>query len=204
MVEILGYLASFIVVISLSMSNVVRLRIVGLIGSVLFLIYGLLVGAIPVAITNGVIIVLHVYYLWQAYTREVGFELLEVRADSLYLQKFLDFHRTTIDKTQPQFSFDVTADHLVFFILRDMLPTALFIGRPGANGDLAVELDFVIPEFRDLKAARFLFHLEPDKLGAHGVRSISTRGETDLHRSYLQKIGFENLGEDRYQLVLAN
>ena len=61
MIEILGYVASLTVVVSLAMSSVLRLRMIGLVGSTLFAVYALAVGAIPVAIANVVIIGLHGY-----------------------------------------------------------------------------------------------------------------------------------------------
>ncbi|NQV06152.1 YgjV family protein, partial [bacterium] len=50
--EILGYAASALVVLSLAMRSILRLRIIGLVGSVAFMVYGILIGSYPVAITN--------------------------------------------------------------------------------------------------------------------------------------------------------
>ena len=63
--ELLGYSASVLVAISLMMQSVVKLRTINLIGAVLFTIYGLLIGAFPVAFLNGFIAVVNVYYLHQ-------------------------------------------------------------------------------------------------------------------------------------------
>ena len=104
MIEVLGYVASLTVVISLSMSSVLRLRMIGLVGSILFCIYALLVGAYPVAATNAVIIGLHGFRLWQWWTDEEYFSLLEVQPDSVYLNEFLEFHADEIAHFQPEFA----------------------------------------------------------------------------------------------------
>ena len=63
--EFLGYTASAFVVASLAMSSVLKLRILSLIGSTTFLMYGLLIDSIPVAITNGVIMVINLVFLYR-------------------------------------------------------------------------------------------------------------------------------------------
>ena len=62
-VELVGYLASALVVASLAMTSVVRLRIVSLIGSVVFVAYGLMLGSIPIVITNAAVAGLNVWFL---------------------------------------------------------------------------------------------------------------------------------------------
>lgn len=66
-VEIVGYTASVLVAISIMMKSIVKLRIVNLIGSLVFGTYGVLIGAIPVAFVNYFISVVNIYYLVKMY-----------------------------------------------------------------------------------------------------------------------------------------
>ena len=50
--ELVGYVASALVVASLAMTSVVRLRTISLAGSVTFVVYGVLIGSVPIIITN--------------------------------------------------------------------------------------------------------------------------------------------------------
>jgi hypothetical protein len=61
--EWVGYLASLSVLISFAMSNLRKLRWVNALGSLLFIIYGVLLPSIPVVITNTAILFIHLYYL---------------------------------------------------------------------------------------------------------------------------------------------
>ncbi len=201
MVELLGYLASAILIFSLTRRSVVWLRIIGLVGATLFAIYGLLVGAVPVAITNGVIICIHSYFLWQAYRYEEFFSLLEVQPSSPYLGQFLDFHHAEIARFQPDFDFVLTDEDIPFLVLRDMVPAGVFIGREMATGVVAVRLDYVTPQYRDLKSARFLFR-RPGPLAEHGITAVTASAVTDAHRRYLTRLGFEPTGTGTYRLVL--
>ncbi len=62
--EIVGYLASLVVLLSFLMKDVKRLRMVNIIGCSLFLAYGILLGfSIPIIVTNAAIVVINVVYL---------------------------------------------------------------------------------------------------------------------------------------------
>ncbi|HSQ88123.1 YgjV family protein [Romboutsia sp.] len=64
-IEWVGYAASISVAISLTMTNIVRLRIINSIGCLLFVIYGLYLGAYPVALANGIIVLINIYNLYK-------------------------------------------------------------------------------------------------------------------------------------------
>ena len=61
-IELIGYAASIMVAISLMMRSLKRLRVINLVGCVLFVGYGLSVGAYPVVAVNGFIAIVNVYY----------------------------------------------------------------------------------------------------------------------------------------------
>ncbi len=61
--DILGYLASAFVVVSLLTSNIKHLRYLNMIGCILFVIYGVLISAYPVAIMNAIAFLINIYHL---------------------------------------------------------------------------------------------------------------------------------------------
>lgn len=62
--EIIGYLASAILLLSFTRKDVTTLRIINSIGCILFVVYGLMLGSIPVVVTNVAIVGINVYYLY--------------------------------------------------------------------------------------------------------------------------------------------
>ncbi len=58
-----GYIASAIILVSYLMKNVTKLRIIGTVGCIFFVIYGSLIPSWPIVITNGVIVIINLYYL---------------------------------------------------------------------------------------------------------------------------------------------
>lgn len=66
-IEYVGYCASILIAISLTMTSIIQLRIINSIGCLLFVIYGIKVEAYPVAIANAVIIVINIYNLYKLF-----------------------------------------------------------------------------------------------------------------------------------------
>jgi uncharacterized protein with PQ loop repeat len=61
--DYIGYIASGFVLLSFLMRKMIFLRIVNTIGCVFFIVYGILLGSIPVVVTNAAIVLINIYYL---------------------------------------------------------------------------------------------------------------------------------------------
>lgn len=64
-IELLGYIATFFVAASFLFKSIVHLRIVNSIGAVLFVIYGMIIDAYPVAVLNGFLVCVNLYQLYR-------------------------------------------------------------------------------------------------------------------------------------------
>lgn len=64
--EYFGYAASAFVAISFLLKEINKIRLVNLIGCLLFVVYGSLIDSIPVIITNVLISIFQIYYLFLA------------------------------------------------------------------------------------------------------------------------------------------
>lgn len=98
--QILGYVASALIAISLMMRSIVRLRWINLVGSVCFTIYGVLIEAYPVAAVNLAIVFINVYFLVKMRRSKEAFAVLEMGPESAYLQEFLKFQAADIQRFQ--------------------------------------------------------------------------------------------------------
>ena len=65
-IEIIGYLATLIVVFAFSMKDLTKLRVLSSLGNALFVLYGILHASVPVIVTNAVITAINLYYLMPA------------------------------------------------------------------------------------------------------------------------------------------
>ena len=193
-VELIGYLGSILVAISLMMRSLLRLRIINLIGALFFTIYGLLLGAYPVAFLNALIVLIDLYYLFQMWQQKDFFTFLEVQPKSKYMQAFVDFYKDDILEIIPTYTHNPDDDLLCFFILRNMMPAGLFVAK--IQGEEAhIQLDYVIPNYRDFQVARFIFEENAAFFLQRGIRRFVSDGGSPIHRTYLEKMGFVNQGD---------
>lgn len=188
--EVIGYTASALVAVSLMMSSILRLRLINLVGSAAFALYGVLIHAYPVAAMNGFIVLINLWYLSRMLRTREFFRLLSVEPDSQYLRQFLSFYDREIRRFIPGARFQPAAGDLTIFVLRDMVPAGLLIGRMEGRGRLCVTLDFVIPQYRDFKIGRYLFADEREFFRTRGITEIVSEPGTPRHAAYLRRMGF--------------
>lgn len=198
-IDILGYVASLLVAVSLSMSSIARLRALNLLGAFAFIIYGWKFGAYPVMVVNFYIVIINIVFLLKMQPgRSEAFELLAINPrENRYLQRFLNFHQTDIKKFFPEFDATVLSDAHIVLILRDMLPVGMVVCRQTDEQTLAIELDYVIPSHRDFLCAQYFYKAWNEEIQIESIRRFVIKGDEGPHQSYLKKIGFkadENLG----------
>ncbi len=200
--EWIGYIASIIIAISMTMNSIVKFRWVNLAGALTFSTYGFLIGALPVGFLNGFIVSVDIYYLLKIYSKKETFETLEVRADNKYLLRFLEFHNKEIQSYFPGFTYKPEMNTISFFVLRNMAVTGLFLAHREDKNILKVGLDYVVPEYRDFKNGRYIYHRLRRRFIDDGFDSVKTYGQSKKHIKYLRKIGFSEDKSNMYIKVL--
>jgi len=195
--ELIGYAGSLLVAFSLTMKSLQKLRIINMVGALFFITYGLLIGALPIALLNALTLSVNVYNLWQMWQQRDYFALMQVRADSAYLIKFLEYYRRDISELIPTYQFKPAEDQVVVFILRNMLPVGLAIVRPEGE-EARVFLDFVIPGYRDFRAGKFFLEESAEFYRQKGIVRLSTAPGSKKHETYLKRMGFELKEDGRY------
>lgn len=191
-IELLGYLGSVLIAVSLTMKSMVKLRWINLFGAATFAFYGYVIGAYPVLALNGFIALVDVFYIVQMYYRRDWFDIFPIRSlESAFLQRFLAFHRDDIVHFFPDAEITTLRDPLAFFITRNMLPVGLFIGEKRGEGVLKVVLEYAIPDYRDLKNGFYLFDDAAGNFRREGIRTLRAHSTVPEHVRYLRKVGFQ-------------
>ncbi|MDD7794322.1 hypothetical protein [Clostridium sp. 'White wine YQ'] len=194
--EALGYIASFIVLISLLMSSIIKLRWINLLGSAIFSLYGFLIGAFPVGFMNLCICIINVYYLIKIYGTKEYFKILPIENDSNYLKNFLDFYHEDIKNYSDNLEYDSKNTPIGFYILRNLVPAGIFIASEKESGTLKIDLDFVIPEYRDFKIGTFIFENSKEYFLDKGYNKFICYSSNASHIKYLKKMNFAEASED--------
>lgn len=199
--ELIGYVASALVVVSLAMTSVVRLRAISLVGSGAFVAYGAMIGSVPIMVTNAAIAALNLWFLRRELGGKRNLGALVVPVDDPFLVDFLSYHLADIHRFQPDFRLEAGAASLALLLMRDGFPAGALIGNQ-VDDELVVQLDHVIKPYRDSQISTWLYGSGSSVFRRLGIERISTARGTEAHNNYLTRIGFVPV-DDRYMLSLA-
>ena len=200
--ELFGYAASIIVAISVTMSSLVKLRWWNLLGAFCFGTYGLLIGAMPVALVNYFITLVNVYYLYKIYTEKAHFRALPISTSDVYLKEFIRLHENEIKDFFPPFNLREDRDYISMMIHRDLAVAGMVIGHKIDDETLEMDLDFVLAPYRDMKPGQFIFMESTGFFRKHGIKKIVSAPGSEGHTNYLTRIGFAMKGK-RLELDMA-
>ncbi len=198
-IEAFGYLGSALVVVSMLMTSVVRLRIINLTGSVIFAIYALIIQSYPTALMNFFLVGINIYHLAKLKGTKKTYDLIETAGKDGYLRFLVDSYREDILGIFPGTRLDDTSYDLSYLVCCEGNPAGLFFGNRGKDGEIDVALDYATPIYRDASVGGFLY----GKLAEKGFKSLVWRGNTEKHSDYLAKTGFVKREDGAYVKSLA-
>ncbi len=188
--EMIGYIGSVIILISLLMTNVYRLRQINLAGSLFFSVYGWLIGSWPVFVVNLVISGIDVWHILQLMRYSVFFDLAPASSvGPEYLKRFFLFHERELMAHAPELTYEDLLEVQTCILFRNMQPVGLFAYRQ--NGpDARIVLDFMIPEYRDFKAGRYLYVTKRMFFKEKGIKRFHAVAKHRSQPTYYLKNGF--------------
>lgn len=197
----LGYLASVLLAISLMVNNDLKFRWLNTFGCLSFILYGIFIQAMPVILTNSLLLLINLFYLIKIYRAKEIFDLIEFKGNESLVQKFLSFHQKDIEAYFPGFVTNEEPGYLRFVVLRDLVIANMFVARIGKDGMAEVILNYTVPKYRDYKIGRFIFDKEKNFLLSKGIsRVVYSRVHNRKHRAFLEVMGFreESLSGENY------
>ena len=198
--ESIGYLATVFLGISLMTKNSIRFRWINGAGCLAFVIYGFLIGAVPVLISNLLLLVINIYYLVKLYQTEDYFDLIEFKGDEKLVEKFMSFYAKDIEEYFPDYVASQVQNRVRFVILRNLVIANIFVAEVQEGGVAEVLLNFTIPQYRDYKVGRFLLNSKSGYLIEKGIQElhyeiVAHKG----HAKFLRVIGFSQKGDEYFK-----
>ncbi len=187
MIELFGYLGSALVVVSMLMASVVKLRVINMIGSIISGTYALIIGSFPLALMNFSLIAINAYNLIRLLKSDKQYDLVDGMKEDGLLDYFLRYYGEDIKKYFPDFLGDMTEADKAYVVCCNGNPAGVLLGKQTADGELNVAIDYSTPAYRDCSIGTYLY----SKLPSQGIRTLTYSGkEAEKHVSYLMKMGF--------------
>ena len=197
-IEMIGYIGSALVLVSMLMTSVVKLRIINLTGSVIFAAYALMIRSYPTALMNIALAGINIYYLVRIFRQKKIYDPVRTKRDDSYFSFLLDRNIGDINVWFPEFSPEDVRANVAYLICCGLDPACLFLGRSDDNGCIEVMLDYALPVYRDTSVGRFLY----DHLAKEGYSSLKFTQNAAGHVPYMEKMGYRKIGDNSYVLDL--
>ena len=184
-IEIVGYIGSALVIVSMLMTSVVKLRIINMTGSVIFGAYALCIHSYPTAAMQVALIIINIVNLYKLLNTKKEYSVVKVESSDLYLKHFLQENQTEIKKFFPDFK-DVEPGQVIYLVCCKETCAGVFVAAPQEDSTLTVCLDYTTPAYRDTSVGRFLYN----QLAVQGIKKLKAATNDLQHQKYLKKMGF--------------
>jgi hypothetical protein len=189
---IIGYSASVLLAISLLVNNDLKFRWLNTWGCIAFIVYGILIQAFPIILTNSILLLINLYYLIKIYRAHEDFELIEFKGEEKLVHKFLSFHQADIQAYFPGYRKEEAGNNINFVVLRDLVIANMFVAELEEDGTAIVKINYTVPRYRDYKVGKFIFDRENKYLVSKGVRRLIYQQVVNKkHEKFIQVMGFK-------------
>ena len=196
--EIIGYTGSALVVISMLMTSIVRLRVINLTGSLIFTVYALLIRSYPTAAMNVFLVGINVWHLIRLRNTSKHYELIRTDPDDSVFAYLLKTSMEDIRLWFPAFSVPSRKPEIALLVCHDRNPAGLFLASDAGDGTIEVLLDYALPVYRDTSVGRNIYGYLAEK----GYQTAVFRMNAPKHVGYMENIGYRKNDQGEYVLAL--
>lgn len=185
-IELFGYLGSCLVVVSMLMSSVIKLRIINIIGSTISGIYAFIIGSFPLALMNTCLIIINVYNIFKLKKESRKYEIVKGDTADSFFKYFVACYNEDIKNYFSYFQKDNVSGNTVYYTFCNETPVGIFIGN--RNGDnVEITVDYTVPNYRDCSVAKFLYVA----MNKAGINKLEIEKPSEKLIPFLTKMGYK-------------
>ena len=195
--EAFGYLGTALVLTSMMMTSVNKLRIVNMAGSVVSMIYAALCNTWPVALLNLGLFTINAVQLSRLHKHKTSFKVVETNVNDSNVKYFLEYYLNDIKVYFPDFDSSACENMKTFVVYEGAEAIGILVGKQNGN-EIDIVLDYVSTKYRDRSVAKFLFgHLKD-----YGIENLSAMSTSvKKHNEYLLAMDFMAEGERMVKIL---
>ena len=188
--EVIGYCGTILVVLSMMMTSVVKLRIINICGSILSMTYAVITNTWPIVLMNAALIIINVIQLIRSFRRSLNFNYRKVLTNDLSFKHFMEIYKFDIEKYFGEISISDKEEAYLVYIDTEL--AGVLVGNK-ENDCFNVSIDYAIPKFRDMSIGKYVY----PKLKEYDINLISQSSGVKKHNKYLLSMGYV-LNNDYY------
>ncbi len=187
LIELIGYVGSGLVVVSMLMTSVKKLRIINMIGSIIFTIYALIIQSYPTALMNLCLVLINVYRLSRLRESSPHYHMYECNGKDASLRYLTDYYKEDILHFFPDTNLEAIRDcNAVYMVVSDTTPVGVLIGNRVDADTIDIIVDYTTPRYRDTSVGSLLYK----EIAKKGIRKLQFCVSSVDHEGYLNKMGF--------------
>ena len=199
-IELIGYLGSVLVLVSMLMTSVVRLRVINLIGSIIFAGYALMIRSYPTALMNIALAGINIYQLMKLFNEKKTYHLIKSSRNDGFFSYMLSECDEDIRQIFPDYGIEEVEDDIAYIVSCGSDPACMFLGKEMEPGRIEVVLDYARPAYRDTSVGRFLYR----QLAGEGYKTLVFTQNPVNHTAFLDKTGYKKVSDREYVLDLGS
>ncbi len=185
-IEMVGYFASLLVLVSFLMSSVIKLRIVNSVGSFIFAVYAVIIHSYPTALMNFCLVGINLYYLRKLLKSTRQYAVTTEEPGNASLQYFLNYYKEDILKFFPDYGSGKKEVDAAYVVWHNAVPAGVTLGQEHKDGSFEIAVDYTTPQYRDCSVGKYLYA----QMAAQGISNLSFPDAPGGHVDYLRKMGF--------------
>lgn len=185
-IELIGYIGSIIIVVSMLMTSVIKLRLLNMLGGIIFSVYALMIHSYPTAIMNIVLSIINLVNIHKLMAKEKKYSIVKLNSEDTFLRFFLYQHESDIKIFFPNLEIKRNYDY-AYIVCYQSNPVGIFLGMAGEENSIEIKIDYVTPAFRDCSIGSYLYEYISAR---KGISSLIFKKPTEEHRKYLLRMGF--------------
>lgn len=192
--EIVGYLASLFIMLSLLMTSVLKLRWYLLLGNIIYVAYGYMIQSMPILLLNAINAFINIYFIYQALHLKGSYKIIPADLNSPLLNHFVSYYVNDINRYFPNLK-TFQEEDVIFLMIKGTAVIGVAAFRKIDDNEYNIIIDYVAKTHRDQKPGRLLYE-ESDLFSMLDTTQIKTECNNPKHEKYLKNMGFVKNGND--------
>lgn len=187
--EIFGYIGTALVITSMMMTSVMKLRLINICGGTISAIYSVFYGAWAVVIMNICLIIINIFQIIRQLRHKYDFGHIIVDTNDKSMQYFLSLYEGDIEKFFPDHRWQAQENTEIHMVYTGSEAIGILAGE--RTGDtFKIKMDYEVPKYRGTAVEKFLFPI----LKNDGINKVTAISPTKAQNNRLIKMGFSDNG----------
>ena len=140
------------------------------------------------AIISACLVAGDIYMFSKLFVAKNAYNILQVRSNNEYLNAFIEYYKREIYHYSPFYKRNIESTS--FLILNNIDVIGVFIVTVQNKKTLYINLDFVIPQYRDFSVGKYIYIENVQYFYNLGYEKILTVCLNETHKTYLLQMGF--------------